>query len=244
MTRVTTLRTSGQCWPVQGCKNLLGTPPLLSARVTTNNTSQLPHTRSASILASPAQLDLIRNDFSANIDDDTASEWSLLDEVTLRSARSESSSDWSVPGGVPLGPAISGSGGEWSLVSPILTPTASNISDINLERLPEPTLLQNLRCPRCPPSRKPFCNSRALQAHISSAAHSPKIFHCPLAFVPDVSPINKRKKERYFSTLAGLAQHLECGACQGGASTFVNVINYVQDQLKSLGFESVRLLLD
>jgi hypothetical protein len=210
--------------------------PLVS--ITTNSTSLLPHTRSPSILASPRQLSLVGDD------DDTASEWSILDGLPLRPALSDSGSEWSILGGVPLWPVISESGNEWSLASPILTPTASNMSDIDVNRLPDKVSLHNLRCHRCPSSRKPFCNSVALQAHISSAAHAPKIFHCPIAFVLDGSLINKRKKKKHFATLAGLARHLECGACKGGAATFINAMNYVQDQLKSLGFENVKLLLD
>lgn len=120
---------------------------------------------------------------------------------------------------------------------------ASYLSDVNLDRLSHTTLLLNLQCPHCAPNRKPFCNSVALEAHISSAANAPKIFHCLLAFALDVSPVKKAKREMHFSTPAGLARHLECGACQRGVVTFVNVMEYVQDQLRSLGFEKVRLLL-
>ncbi len=62
--------------------------------------------------------------------------------------------------------------------------------------------------------------------------------------MPHASPAIKPKKEKHFATLAGLAQHLECGACRGGVATFVNVMEFVQEQLRSLGFETARLLLD
>ena len=185
---------------------------------------------------------------SASIGDATVSEWSILDEVPLQTTLSDSGGDsdseWSNLGRVLLWLAISGGGIEWSLVSPTHIPTASYLSNVNLDRLSHTTLLHNLRCPHCAPNRKPLCNSVALEAHISSAAHTPKIFHCPLAFALDVSPVKKAKRERHFSTLAGLARHLECGARHGGVATFVNVMEYVQDQLRSLGFENVRLLLD
>jgi hypothetical protein len=212
--------------------------------LTTNKISQLSHTRSPSILASLGQLSLIEDETSANIDGDTASEWSKVDEVSVRTPLSDSDSDWSSLGGVPLQPTPSESASEWSLMSPIHTPTASHVSDIDLAGISETVLLQNLQCPRCPPSRKRFCNPAALNAHLSSAAHAPKIFHCPLIFAPELPLTEKPKKEKHFATLSGLARHLESGACQGGAATFVNVMKYVQEQLGSLGFKNVKLLLD
>lgn len=174
------------------------------------------------------------------------SEWSILDEVPVSTALSDNGSEWSVLGGALLQPANTESGSDWSLVSPIHTPTTvSQVYDIDgLNTISQTILLQTLKCPRCPPDRKPFGSSAALNAHVSSAAHAPKIFHCPLSFVLDASPTNKLKAEKRFKTLAGLARHLESGACRGGAETFVNVMSYVQDQLRSLGFESVKLLLD
>jgi hypothetical protein len=189
-------------------------------------------------------LNSIEDEVNASINDDTASEWSVLDEVPLRTPPGESGSEWSVLDEMPLGPDLSECGSEWSLVSSIHIPPANHIPDVDLGSLPDTPSLSNLRCHLCPLSRKPFRNSAAIKAHISSAAHAPKIFHCPLAFVLTASPNDARRKERHFATLGGLAQHLESGACRGGAATFINVMNYVEEQLESLGFGCLKLLLD
>jgi len=53
---------------------------------------------------------------------------------------------------------------------------------------------------------------------------------------------NKKKVVRQFSTVSGLAQHLESGACEGGKGTFKHVIEYVQDKMKDMGFGGLKLL--
>jgi hypothetical protein len=79
---------------------------------------------------------------------------------------------------------------------------------------------------------------------MASAAHAPKIFHCPLEFVLDASLSDPPKKKKHFSTLSGLTQHLESGACQGGVTTFKKAVKYVEEQLKVLGFGGAKLLPD
>jgi hypothetical protein len=49
-------------------------------------------------------------------------------------------------------------------------------------------------------------------------------FHCPHAFIGEGS---KKKAVRQFSTVSGLAQHLESGACNGGKVTFRRVVEYM-----------------
>ena len=72
-----------------------------------------------------------------------------------------------------------------------------------------------------------------------SAAHTPKIFHCPLKLVPNISSIVPLKKKKHCSTLSGLTQHLENGACRGGIATFMKAIRYVEERLKVLGIGGV-----
>jgi hypothetical protein len=82
---------------------------------------------------------------------------------------------------------------------------------------------------------------RAFQAHLNSAAHAPKIFHCPLSFMPKVKPEDLSRTRR-FSTLGGLTQHLESGRCEGGIELYSKAISFVQEQLKRLGFSDLMLL--
>jgi len=65
------------------------------------------------------------------------------------------------------------------------------------------------------------------------------IFHCPRALL-GVSITNKGYKE--FATVSALAQHLESGACDGGSNAFKLVVEYVQQELKHLGFGGLKLL--
>ena len=65
-----------------------------------------------------------------------------------------------------------------------------------------------------------------------SAAHAPKIFRCPNAHLPEVKS-GIARKEKFFSTLSGLSQHLESGACHG-KGTFRLVFKYLEEQLNSL----------
>jgi hypothetical protein len=73
-----------------------------------------------------------------------------------------------------------------------------------------------------------------------SAAHAPKIFYCPMALLTEVKS-GIARKEKFFSTLSGLSQHLESGACHG-KGTFRLVFEYVEEQLNLLGLCGVTLL--
>jgi len=64
-------------------------------------------------------------------------------------------------------------------------------------------------------------------------------FHCPRALMGEVS---KTEGFKQFSTVSGLAQHLESGACDGGKNTFRRVVKYVQEEMKGMGFEGLKLL--
>jgi hypothetical protein len=65
-----------------------------------------------------------------------------------------------------------------------------------------------------------------------SAAHAPKIFRCPTALLQEVTS-GIARKEKSFSTLSGLLQHLESGACHG-KGTLRLVFKYVEEQFKLL----------
>jgi len=178
-----------------------------------------------------------------SIDEDTTSEWSIINGVPLSPTISEADSEWSLVRGAPLMPDIGNDGSEWSFISENLVTTPSNISASNINhatsfsRAASP---YNLRCPLCPPNRKPFGSARAFQAHTASAAHVPKIFHCPLSLMPNVTPEDLLKR-RSFSTLGGLTQHLESGSCSGGVEMYRKAIEFVEEQLEYLGFSGIRL---
>jgi hypothetical protein len=52
----------------------------------------------------------------------------------------------------------------------------------------------------------------------------------------------KNKPLKQFSTVSGLAQHLESGACGGGRGTFMRVVEYVQEEMKGMGLGGLKLL--
>lgn len=92
----------------------------------------------------------------------------------------------------------------------------------------------------CPICGRKFSNPQSLRTHIYSPAHSPKIYHCPLPLVP--SHLRGNGKLKNFSTLSGLAQHLESGACKGGRNTFRKAMGLVNGRLRELGFADMRLI--
>ena len=99
-----------------------------------------------------------------------------------------------------------------------------------------------LSCPLCPVGRKPFNSLKAMSNHLSSPAHSPKVFHCPLSFADYEDKRKASQLMKYFSTLSGLMQHLESGACQGGNTTFRKTVEYIEHNLGKIGLQRLRLL--
>ncbi|RDW68526.1 hypothetical protein BP5796_09183 [Coleophoma crateriformis] len=162
-------------------------------------------------------------------DGDESDEWSLVDRITSQSliiADDDCQSEWSVVSSKP--PSLDPS--EWSFLG------SSKTMEFKPDLLPIA-----LRCDLCPVSRPCFSTVKALQAHTSSAAHAPKIFHCPLALLPESKPGTAGKK-RFFSTLSALSQHIESGACHGN-ETFKLVFKFVEEQLDLFGLSGVKLLI-
>jgi len=60
-------------------------------------------------------------------------------------------------------------------------------------------------------------------------------FHCPRALMGEGS---KKKAVRQFSTVSGLAQHLESGACNGGKGTFRRVAEYAQEEMLEMSISA------
>ncbi len=140
--------------------------------------------------------------------------------------------------------------GSGVMLSPYLGRTYSTLSlsaspaflDPPGQKSPPPAA-NGLFCPLCPARTKPFRTAAALHMHLDSPKHAPKVFHCPSNILPPTK--NKRghgASVKHFSTLSGLTQHIESGACRGGNATLWKAMEMVQKRLKDLGFEQVHLL--
>lgn len=99
------------------------------------------------------------------------------------------------------------------------------------------------RCPLCPKTRKGFAAARDLEQHMMSPVHFPKVYHCPTNMFSEGRASGPEKPPKFFSTLGGLAQHLESGACQGGKETFNKIVKFIEQRLELLGFAGICLLL-
>ena len=148
-------------------------------------------------------------------------------------------SSGSSTGGVILTPSTSIMSS--SLASPILTPTSGYMYS---SALAVPTTNKGgdgTRCPLCPPTRRPFPSRQSLQQHLQSPVHDARIFRCP------VSPLmftglhgQQRKKAttvKWFSTISGMGQHVESGACAiGGLAGFGTVLRNIATRVRSLDY--------
>ena len=103
-----------------------------------------------------------------------------------------------------------------------------------------------LSCPLCPGKSRDFRTTQALENHLASPAHAPKIFHCPVNLISSTKQGKQGKQGKSFikefSTLSGLTQHVESGACDGGKKMVEEVMTFVQEKLGELGFEKIKLL--
>lgn len=144
--------------------------------------------------------------------------------------------------------------------SGILTPTSTLSAPASMT-FPALALRQGTgaqKCPLCPPRCTRVFNPGALKDHLSSKVHLASSetrwvplplsipmpdtlsFHCPSALISQGR--KNASNTKHFSTVSGLAQHLESGACDGGKSTFRQVVKYVQKEMKDMGFGTLRLL--
>ncbi|KAF2793862.1 hypothetical protein K505DRAFT_325199 [Melanomma pulvis-pyrius CBS 109.77] len=138
--------------------------------------------------------------------------------------------------------------------SAILTPTStlSTSTDFHSMLTLQPRTRSGYQtCPLCPPSCTRTFKPSALQQHLSSSVHAQVSmplplsvpdeisFHCPRALIGEGSEM---RDDRQFSTVSGLAQHLESGACNGGKVTFRRMVEYVQEEMKGMGFGGLKLL--
>ncbi|PVH90673.1 hypothetical protein DM02DRAFT_664810 [Periconia macrospinosa] len=135
--------------------------------------------------------------------------------------------------------------------SAIGTPTLSANTNLHsILTLKLRTTKNSQRCPLRPPNLTRKFEPDALRQHLSSSVHarafelvpSPTLteisFHCPRLS----NEGQKKKVFKQFSTMSGLAQHLESGACSGGKKTFKLVIKFVQEEMKNMGLGDLKLL--
>lgn len=122
--------------------------------------------------------------------------------------------------------------------SPTLSP--ADVSAIQTRSGPRNN---GLFCPLCPERPNPFRTLAGLEMHLASAKHAPKAFHCPSSiFPPTKGKGSHRGSIRHFSSLSGLTQHIESGACRGGKATLQKAIELLEERLKDTGLGQIRLL--
>ncbi|KAL9488174.1 hypothetical protein ACSS6W_000451 [Trichoderma asperelloides] len=95
-------------------------------------------------------------------------------------------------------------------------------------------------CPLCPDTRRPFLTRSGLEMHMSSAAHTPKMFHCPSILFSGKSG-KAQPTMRNFSTISGLVAHIESGVCHGGKAGLRTVMEHMEERLEEMGM-SFKLL--
>ncbi|EHK42821.1 hypothetical protein TRIATDRAFT_300854 [Trichoderma atroviride IMI 206040] len=95
-------------------------------------------------------------------------------------------------------------------------------------------------CPLCPDTKRPFLTRLSLEMHMGSAAHTPKMFHCPsILFSGEAGKAHREMKN--FSTISGLVAHIESGVCQGEKAGLRTVMEYMEQRLEEMGI-SFKLL--
>ena len=180
------------------------------------------------------------NDIDCLVSNANAALLASLEDVEVLSEAVSSTSAVTPATNSDAGVPLNNSGAEYGgpNQAPILTPRSTH-SSLSLGW----TVPSGLTCPRCP-SRRPFNSEVALWQHLMSPVHLPPRFHCPLALLEssDGKDGDDCKGQRSFSTLSGLASHIESGACHGGKFMLWIATKYLEDQLEAMGHGEVRLL--
>jgi hypothetical protein len=131
----------------------------------------------------------------------------------------------------------------WEVLTPVETSLTFSLSELmtpqsdNIEDTSQLARLTLFVCPLCPPTSNRFRTARDLDNHKTSPVHAPKIFHCPAVLF---CSSKKKLAQKRFSTLSGLAMHVESGAC--GKQTFRDVLNFVNERLKDFGIREICLI--
>ncbi|KAF7894702.1 uncharacterized protein EAF01_010152 [Botrytis porri] len=209
-----------------------------SEHISANQTSHLTD------LVKPSSENPFENQFTplplVSDDNDSFNKWSAIGCGPLTPTTNDS--DWSIISEAILTPTHSNNASEWLFMSKDHISSSAFPVDTNRDASSHlSTISQEQHCQLYGPNRKSFRSVRAYQAHVNSAAHAPKIFHCPLSLIPKVKALDL-SKTRSFSTLDGLTQHLKSGKCKGRFEIYCKAITFVEEQLKLLGFSGFKLL--
>lgn len=156
----------------------------------------------------------------------------LSSRKTTNSVDSASNDTDSELGAVILTPASgetpsgfsSGGGDVW-------TPEDGSVADWAM--LLSQSLSPQNRCPFCPPTRRPFSKASALRDHLRSKAHAVPFVFCPADLADGKEKAARRV--RAFTTMGGLAQHLESNVCFGGMKAFQKTLGGLEKRLMMLG---------
>jgi hypothetical protein len=76
---------------------------------------------------------------------------------------------------------------------------------------------------------------KSLEQHQRSAAHTSSMFHCPIALLDGK---HASGPARAFTTLSGLAQHLEPKAYVGGAAMLRGAAAYLENRFQQIGWKT------
>ncbi|KAJ5982446.1 zinc finger protein [Penicillium sp. IBT 35674x] len=92
---------------------------------------------------------------------------------------------------------------------------------------------------RCRECSKVFECVQSLNKHQRSAAHAMRVFQCPVSLLRG----NRGSGLRSFTTLSGLAQHVEAKACVGGIAMLSDAASYLESRFQQVGW-TIKLLTD
>lgn len=131
----------------------------------------------------------------------------------------------------PPGSSINDTYEDWSYLhsSSNPTPSSSSVDGSSVATIRFNTNSDSWPCVDCSRS---FTTRNDLRQHMDSAVHSQKIFHCPTS-VPSIGH-HAQTRDREFSTMSGLVQHIEDGACKMGEDSLKTVVGIMEPLGKKL----------
>ncbi|KAI9737164.1 MAG: hypothetical protein M1834_000757 [Cirrosporium novae-zelandiae] len=131
----------------------------------------------------------------------------------------------------------------------IYTPTTSEIDEESCDELSNSwTILLPRPTDSSMENQEPLDTLAALTghvaSHVTSLSHDLVTFHCPLSLFSNPDEDIEKHSKRTFSTLGGLMQHIESGACKSGRRMLWKVAQIVETSLGVMGLRHMNLLLN